>query len=313
MVTLLLEHQDLVKAGIANLIGRTIPPSALRDMCLYHLAAGGKGFRSGLCLSLAEALGADPVECLPAAISLELAHRTSLIFDDIQDNGLERNGQPSVFHVYGAEQAINAGLALSCSARMSLTELTGSSLPPGSALRVLGVLETSVINLCRGQYWDIEYQTTAPPSVSGYIDMVRGKTGALIGAACRIAGILAGVDHHSLESFGTQLGILFQCQDDYLGVWGDAEVAGKVPNDLAEGKRSLPVVLAHEMRPDRRWTDLVSLVMAPEVQARTQDFVQAQAQSTLSSLERMVQEIWLEQPAAQSLRSLVTFTANRMA
>ncbi len=69
-----------------------------------------------------------------------------------------RNSQPALWEKPGVEQALNAGLTLSAPARMSLIEPTGSHLPQGVGLRVLVIPEKSVARLCRGQYWDLEYQ-----------------------------------------------------------------------------------------------------------------------------------------------------------
>lgn len=311
MVTLLLKHQDLVRERMSDLVRRTIPPSPLQEMCLYHLAGGGKGFRSSLCLFLCEALGADPNQCVPAAIALELAHRTSLIFDDIQDNSPVRNNQPTVWQRYGVGQALNAGLALSSCARISLTELIGATLPHESALRVLYILELAVVGLCEGQYWDLAWQTAPPPCLADYLKMVRGKTGMLMGASCLVAGVLAGVDDPTLDIFGGHLGVLFQCQDDYLGVWGDAEEVGKISNDLSEGKRSLPVVLAHELYPEQDLGDLTALVMRPEVQARTLEFVADRGEKALNALGLMERSVSLNDEASETLRGLVKFTADR--
>ena len=181
LVTLLLSHQAAVRSMMDQIVEETVPPpSLLSEMCQHHLAAGGKGFRSSLCLSLCEALGADPEDCLPAAVCLELVHRTSLVFDDIQDRTPERNGQPALWEKYGMEQSLNAGLALSGCARMALTKLTGPSLPEGVALRTLQIMETSLVRLCWGQCLDLQQQNGGPPNLLEYLQMVRLKTGALL-------------------------------------------------------------------------------------------------------------------------------------
>jgi geranylgeranyl diphosphate synthase type I len=49
----------------------------------------------------------------------------------------------------------------------------------------------------------------------------------------------------NLASFGKNLGVSFQITDDYIGVLGDPKVTKKpVGNDLREGKKSLPILLA---------------------------------------------------------------------
>ncbi len=69
------------------------------------------------------------------------------------------------------DQALNAGLALSACARLALTELTAPSLPEGCAIRILRVLEESVVALCWGQYLDLGYQTGTPPGKEEYLEL----------------------------------------------------------------------------------------------------------------------------------------------
>jgi geranylgeranyl diphosphate synthase type I len=49
----------------------------------------------------------------------------------------------------------------------------------------------------------------------------------------------------NLSAFGKNLGIAFQITDDLIGVMGDSKVTKKpVGNDLREGKKSLPILMA---------------------------------------------------------------------
>ena len=46
-------------------------------------------------------------------------------------------------------------------------------------------------------------------------------------------------------TFGRNLGIVFQITDDLIGIIGDSKVTKKpVGNDIREGKKSLPIILA---------------------------------------------------------------------
>ncbi len=50
-----------------------------------------------------------------------------------------------------------------------------------------------------------------------------------------------------LGSFGRNLGLAFQIQDDILGIWGDPAVTGKAAgNDILRRKKSLPLLYASE-------------------------------------------------------------------
>ncbi len=114
-------------------------------MCRYHLGLeevdgtqtgpSGQDVRSAPCLAVCEALDGVVGDCLPAAVSLELAHRTSLVFDDIQDNSHQRNHRDTVWEVWGVNQALNAGLALFSYGRLALQGMT-SRVDPAVILLV---------------------------------------------------------------------------------------------------------------------------------------------------------------------------------
>ncbi|MBA7695978.1 hypothetical protein ES703_104620 [subsurface metagenome] len=234
----------------------------------------GKYLRPLFCITMCAGLGGDPEQAIPAAAALELAHRTSLIFDDIQDKGQERNNQPTVLATWGADQAINAGLALSSHARLALNRLTLNDVPSGIVLGISSVLENAVVDLCHGQYLDISFVDSVTVSVKDYLRMVRGKTGALFAASCAVGAMLATIPENggiysgadpdgrkfrylrtnSKQShawdFGLNMGVAFQIHDDYLGIWGDEASVGKTANDILEKKRSLPVVLALQKFPE---------------------------------------------------------------
>ena len=69
-------------------------------------------------------------------------------------------------------------------------------------------------------------------------------------AAGRLAAVVSGLDRPAedrLAAYGTHLGRAFQIADDLLDYAGDAEELGKnVGDDLAEGKPTLPLILARE-------------------------------------------------------------------
>jgi len=234
----------------------------------------GKYLRPLFCIAMCAGLGGDPEQAIPAAAALELAHRTTLIFDDIQDKGQERNNQPTVWAIWGADQAINAGLALSSLARLSVHRLSLRNVPVAKVLGIQSVLENAVIELCHGQYLDVSFVDAPTVSVKDYLRMVTGKTAALFAASCVAGAMLASSPSEEVKAppgtpegqqfrymrfdpvlgraweFGLNMGLAFQIHDDYLGIWGDEATVGKTVNDIQEKKRSLPVVLALQLYPD---------------------------------------------------------------
>ena len=257
----------------------------LNTMNCYHMGfcdrdgeptSGSKGkyLRPLFCVAMCAGLGGDPEQAIPAAAALELTHRTTLIFDDIQDKGDERNNQPTVWAIWGADQAINAGLALSSRARLSVHRLSLLNVPVAKVLGIQSVLENAVIDICHGQFMDISFVDSLTVSVKDYLRMVSGKTGALFAASCVVGAMLASPDGQEVKAppgtpegkefrymrsdpllgraweFGLNMGVAFQIHDDYLGVWGDEAVVGKTANDLAEKKRALPIILALQIDPE---------------------------------------------------------------
>jgi len=272
------ELRKIVIKGRSPLLG-------LNSMLAYHLGfcdkdgknretAKGKYLRPLFCMAICAGLGGEPSRAVPAAASIELAHRTSLIFDDIQDKGRERNNQPTVWAVWGVDQAINAGFALSSYAHLALQDLRRRDVPNTVTLEIWMVLEKAVLDLCWGQFRDISFGEREVITVDDYLEMVRGKTGALFATACEIGAMIATITYRQrlhqvspsegqwyryigdrpvadlARDFGMNTGITFQIHDDYLGIWGDEATVGKTANDLIEKKRSLPIVLALQNYPE---------------------------------------------------------------
>jgi len=247
------------------LVGTSTPVFGIDAMNAYHMgftdcngnpvtSSKGKYMRPLFCIAVCAGLGGDPEKAIPPAASLEITHRTSLIFDDIQDAGQERNGRPTVSAIWGTSQAINAGLALSSQARLAAQKGNACGLTNDTILSILSALENAVIHLCQGQYSDLSFGERVNLPRDDYLRMVEGKTGSLFGAAGEIGALCAGADLDKVAAareLGFNMGVAFQIHDDYLGVWGDEEVVGKTANDLAEKKRALPVVLALEQEPER--------------------------------------------------------------
>jgi geranylgeranyl diphosphate synthase, type I len=252
-------YRCVLAAGLESMFAQEGPYSPVQQMALYHLGLldrvggpgpgiAGKMVRPALCLALCQGLGGGLQDALPAALALELVHRSSLVFDDIQDRGLERNGRPTVWNLWGTDQALNVGLALSCYARLAL-----QSLEPPLARRVQAILEPAVLDLCEGQHLDLGMMC---PSFEEYQEMVRLKTGVLLGASCEAGAACAGQEPVILDRaqmFGEHLGVAFQMRDDYLGVWGDPALMGKEAGDLVSRKLGLPLVLAMAGSERVRW------------------------------------------------------------
>ena len=92
------------------------------------------------------------------------------------------------------------------------------------------------------QQMDMNFTDKIDINESQYFEMIKLKTAVLIGAALKMGVLAVGADNvcQSFYEFGLNLGILFQLQDDYLDVFGEENIFGKVSGgDIKENKRTL--------------------------------------------------------------------------
>lgn len=210
--------------------------------------SGGKRVRPLLCLLVAEATGGNTKQAMPAAVALEMLHNFSLVHDDIEDNSTTRRGRPAVWTVWGVPQAINMGDGLFAMTHTALGQLVARGVSPERALWAMRVFNAACISLTEGQFMDMRFEERVDVTPAEYLQMIRGKTAALISVACQMGAILGGAATETVDAyarFGEYLGLAFQIQDDWLGVWGEETVTGKpVGDDIRERKKNFPVVYA---------------------------------------------------------------------
>ena len=160
------------------------------SMLAYHLGwegegagpeARGKRIRPLLVLLTCSAAGGEWRNALPAAAAVELVHNFSLIHDDIQDNSPLRRGRETVWKRWGIPQAINAGDAMLTIAHLTLLRMENYS-KPDVTLNAAGTLQQACLQLTKGQFLDLTYESQAQLSIDGYWQMVGGKTAALLRA-----------------------------------------------------------------------------------------------------------------------------------
>lgn len=240
------------------------------EMLTYHMGwtgdgAGpevtGKRLRPLLVLLTAASCGASWQLALPAAAAVELIHNFSLVHDDIQDQSDLRRGRLTIWKQWGAAHAINAGDALFILAHLALLDLK-EHFAPATAMKAGQVINDACLALTSGQFMDMSYETRTDLSIEqDYWPMISGKTSALLAACTQVGAILGGADEpteDAYRSYGNFLGLAFQVQDDYLGIWGDSALTGKsVESDLVTGKKSLPVLfgLAKKGLFAKRWLE----------------------------------------------------------
>ncbi|HVN16323.1 MAG TPA: polyprenyl synthetase family protein [Anaerolineales bacterium] len=251
--TSLLSHIELeLQKQVARLDQPLTQP--FHEILTYHMGwtgegagpeATGKRIRPLLVLLTTAACGTEWKAALPAAAAIELVHNFSLLHDDIQDNSLKRRGRDTAWVKWGMPLAINAGDALFMISNEAMLDLI-QLYPAQTVVQATTILNDTCLDLTRGQFLDISYEERFDLTLDDYWPMISGKTAALLAACCHIGALLGGADQakqQAYKSFGHDLGLAFQVQDDILGIWGDEVMTGKsTASDLVEGKNSLPIL-----------------------------------------------------------------------
>src|SRR5438067_9055652 len=259
LTALLARYAALVDAQMQHALAAYTEPRGFYGMMRYHLgwvderlqpvaAARGKGLRAALLLLVNNAFGGDEATALPLAAAVELLHNFSLVHDDVEDRGAMRHHRTTLWALWGAPLSINAGDGLFALAHLALLESPLCRAAPDRFIGILRQFEETTLHLCEGQHLDMTFESIDEVSVDEYLRMIAGKTAALMAAAAWIGAHAAGATVAQAQAaltFGRELGLAFQMQDDILGIWGDEAVTGKsAASDIAARKKTLPVLLA---------------------------------------------------------------------
>lgn len=221
-------------------------PKKLYDAAGHLIIHGGKRLRPYMVIRSCQILGGKVSNAMQAASAIEMVHNFTLVHDDIMDNDEMRHGVPTVHKKFGMPIAILAGDVLFSKAFQIITE---SKLSAYATTKLVSRLAKACVDVCEGQLLDIKMaEGKKIPTQAEYVTMICKKTAALFDVSCAMGAICAtnkSKDISNLSSFGRNLGIAFQITDDLIGVMGDPKLTKKpVGNDLREGKKSLPILMA---------------------------------------------------------------------
>ena len=231
---------ERVQAHLRELFRTPIP--ILNEVGGHVLATRGKKFRPTLLLLTARLRGNLGREAVLCATVVEMVHAAALIHDDSVDRSDLRRGLPTVNGLWTDEMAIIMGDYLYAQAMSTL--VTHKLDTP------MAILARVVTEMSCGEALEFQYAHDLGVTEQQYEELIRAKTGSLIGAATEIgAGLNGGAKdlrrrlHY--RKFGEAVGLAFQIVDDLFDYLADPEVTGKpVGSDLADGKITLPLIAA---------------------------------------------------------------------
>jgi len=231
-------------------------PKQLYDAASHLILHGGKRLRPFLVLKSCQMLGGKQSDAMAAASAVEMIHNFTLVHDDIMDNDEMRHGVPTTHKKFDMPLAILAGDVLYSKAYHTIS--SKSKLSSNYTTQLVSKLSKTCVEICEGQVYDIKFaENKRIPTEKEYIKMIEKKTAVLFEVSCAMGAICAIMsrkplgklqpkrDIQNLSAFGRNLGIVFQITDDLIGIIGDSKITKKpVGNDIREGKKSLPIILA---------------------------------------------------------------------
>ncbi|SMD14105.1 polyprenyl synthetase family protein [Pedobacter nyackensis] len=237
--------QEVIENAVQN-IQYAAHPQRLYEPIRYIMSLGGKRIRPVLTLMAAELFKGDIQKTMPAALAIETFHNFTLIHDDIMDNAPLRRGKQTVHEKWGVNNAILSGDVMMVEANKQLSMLDSAVLKDA-----LNTFNATAQGVCEGQQLDMEFEEQEVVSIADYINMIRLKTAVLLGGAMKLGAQVAGAspdEAEQLYTFGENLGIAFQLQDDILDVYGDPEKFGKqVGGDIIANKKTLLLLKLKEL------------------------------------------------------------------
>jgi geranylgeranyl diphosphate synthase type II len=250
------EYGDLTRRALPHFL----PRGPIDNLIADYPNRGGKMMRPALCIATARILGAPPETAVRAAVSIEMLHNALLIYDDIQDESLQRRGKPALHHLHGIPLALTAANALTLLSLRPLLE-TPQFQSPTQAHRVMREVEIIARESAEGQALELGWRRENRFDLmeGDYLEMVLKKTCWFATIyPLRLGALIAlgeAAEAEALVRFGFFLGAAFQIQDDLLNLLATGTQYGKeLAGDLWEGKRTLMLIrLYQESDPgDRR-------------------------------------------------------------
>jgi geranylgeranyl pyrophosphate synthase len=220
------------------------------DAFAYALSTPGKRVRPALVIAAYRAAGGVSPAVAGVAAAIETVHTYSLVHDDLpcMDDDDLRRGRPTIHREFDVTTATRVGFLLVPVAARMLAEAAAALRLPAAALgRLASELFQAggIEGMVGGQWLDLEAEGRSL-DLAELTAVHRGKTGALIRAACVLGGVAAEAPDAAvvaLAAYGEEIGLAFQIADDVLDATASSAVLGKTAGRDAELAKSTYVRL----------------------------------------------------------------------
>lgn len=197
----------------------------------------------------------DYTKIAAIAVSIELLHKASLLFDDWLDSDIARHGAPT-FHVeYGPQLAVVFGLHMVGVAARRIKEI----LPPNQVSmiqynRCIDAILDTIYSMSKGALEELRLTENGLLDVDKVRDVARLETSEIIGNSIQLGYIIGGapVEQASviMKHIGNQCGCLFQTMNDLEAFGysrGNAEHKGNVNFDIDCKRKNIAVATLYQL------------------------------------------------------------------
>lgn len=243
----------------------------------YLINSGGKRLRPLIALLCGNIQGntGNPRQH-KLATAVEFLHNATLLHDDVVDDSDLRRGRKTTHTLWGNATSILVGDFLISRSLQLLTDL--------DHMPVLRVFAETTNQIAEGEVLQLIHCKNPDTTLAQYKEVIKRKTAKMFEAAARGAAMLDDCSTEvveALSSYALHLGNGFQMIDDALDYSGEEAATGKhVGDDAAEGKITLPLLLALQKLPSADQGELRKSLSQPE---RSQAEVAAIVQSVQES------------------------------
>lgn len=259
------EIQSLISIEIEKEIAQInqSKPKNLYAPIAYALSMGGKRVRPVMVLLASNLFSKNIEQAIPAALAIEVFHNFTLLHDDIMDQAEMRRNKQSVYKKYNQNIAILSGDAMSI---LAYNYLLKYNSPEGSEMMKL--FSQTALEVCEGQQLDMDFEDKMDVSIPQYLNMIQLKTAVLLACSFKMGAMAAKAPEESsnlLYTFGLNLGISFQLQDDLLDVFADQSKFGKrIGGDIVSNKKTFLLLKALELADDQTKTQIQDWILRRE-------------------------------------------------
>ncbi len=206
----------------------------------YIVNSGGKRLRPILTLLAARACGYAGDRHIALAAVIEFIHTATLLHDDVVDASDLRRGRETANAIWGDEASVLVGDFLYSRAFEMMVDI--------GSMRVMEIMARTTNTIAEGEVMQLLNCRDAGTTEERYLEVIRCKTAKLFEASAQLGAVLGArpsAEERRLAQYGMRLGTAFQLIDDVLDYSASPAETGKnLGDDLAEGKPTLPLIVA---------------------------------------------------------------------